>query len=227
MFCPRCGREQVPSSSCRFCGYPFRWGVSAAKPPTVMRRYERQGFSRQFAGCLTTIVVAIVLFIGAVTFLERGEGFGTGAPGMAVQRGTPTRDAGSATSESSASPVADGAVVLEFSAEELSQLLAQHVDEVGPVSDPMVTIEEQSVQIHFRMFSVPATYRAQPVIRDGEIRFENAVIEAPLGFTLEAGRITTRLEAAVREQFAQSGMRPVAISAEPGVLRVMLEPSRG
>ncbi len=217
MYCPSCGAEQPPGPVCLACGQSFRRQAVGARQ-VRRQRYVRRTTGARVAGCVTTLVAALVLLLAVVAFLTREP---VRAPSSVSGSALPT----AVTPEVQASSQATGSGrTIVVSEAELNRWLSEHEAEFRPASDPRAEIRPEGIAVHVRVYGFGATYRARPVVEEGRLVLEDARVEGPLGIGIGVGQVTARLQAALDERLAQAGVRPVAVELEPGALRVTFEP---
>lgn len=219
MYCPSCGAEQPPGPVCIACGQPFRREAVGSRH-VRRHRYVRRGIGARVAGCVTTLIAALVLVLAAAAFLTREPARAPGSLGGSDLTATATPVA-QASFEATV-----GGQTIVVSEAELNRWLGEHEAELRPASDPRAEISPEGIGVHVRVYGFGATYRARPTVENGRFVLRDARVEGPLGIGFSAEQVTARLQAALDERLAQAGLRPVAVELEPGALRVTFEPVR-
>ncbi|MFN3337598.1 MAG: hypothetical protein ACK42I_08875, partial [Thermomicrobium sp.] len=135
----------------------------------------RRGIGARVAGCVTTVIAALVVVLAAVAFLTREPARAPGSLGGSdlTSPTTPVAQASFA--------VTGGGQTVVVSEAELNRWLGEHEAELRPASDPRAEITPEGIAVHVRVYGFGATYRARPAVEEGRFVLRDARVEGPLG----------------------------------------------
>jgi hypothetical protein len=196
-------------------GYaPYPPAENQGGPPPARR-------SGSTGGCVMGLIAFAVIcaLTAALAGLAVGKPLLEDAVGEELKRAVSTEVIRELDASVGAAGIAPGTYVL--SAEEINAELAANPDRYEPIENPKVTIDEDGLEIEFKVYGLESSYRGMVEAEQGQIVLTNVKANGAAGQILSPSEVREIVEDELNAYFARSGVSVSEVELSDGQMTVI------